>query len=655
MSGAPRDLALVDPWEASLQRSRARRARARGRARGAGAPRVTALSALLDARSRRRDLSSAELWELSLGRSRARRRAAELQFVPSSSRAKRMSLGALAALSVAPIVSLAEAGSGGGAALASAATVERPATTASHAIVLESGSEGRAVRQLQRALGGVKIDGVFGPETEQAVRSFQAGKGLAADGVVGPQTVAALRDMVATKTSFSSFHPAIPGDTPAVAASAAQPSAAGTRVDAALVTSEGTGAAGQPGATAPAGATGEAGSTGGAGASAPSGEAGFLEEPSKTGGSAAAAAGESGEAAQEEAKSAAQEAAQREAQARERDAVQRLQAALHVAPDGEFGPETEAAIQRLQARHGLTVDGVAGPATWKVIGVRDETTLTPPASAIAQPEAAGEGQAQAGAGGAAGAPAAGEGGTSTIKRLQRALRLSPDGEFGPETEAAIQRLQARHGLTPDGVVGAATWSVLGVSDARTLSPPASAIVHEAPAETGGGEPAAVAEGGGSSADAGDGDVVHSSTGDVGSSTGDVGSGGGDVGGGEATSGGGGAVSRVIAAGNEIATRPYVYGGGHGSFQSQGYDCSGSVSYALHGGGLISSPEDSSELESYGDSGPGKHITIYANSEHAFMVVDGKRFDTVAQAETGTRWSNSMTSTSGFVERHPPGE
>jgi cell wall-associated NlpC family hydrolase len=112
---------------------------------------------------------------------------------------------------------------------------------------------------------------------------------------------------------------------------------------------------------------------------------------------------------------------------------------------------------------------------------------------------------------------------------------------------------------------------------------------------------------------------------------------------------------VIAAGNEIATRPYVWGGGHGSFHSQGYDCSGSVSYALHGGGLISSPEDSTSLESYGQAGPGKHITVYANSEHAFMVVNGKRFDTVAHAETGTRWSNSSTSTSGFVARHPSGQ
>ena len=114
------------------------------------------------------------------------------------------------------------------------------------------------------------------------------------------------------------------------------------------------------------------------------------------------------------------------------------------------------------------------------------------------------------------------------------------------------------------------------------------------------------------------------------------------------------VARVIAAGEEIATRPYVYGGGHGSFQSAGYDCSGSVSYALHGGGLLSSPEDSTGLESFGEAGPGKYITIYADAEHAFMVIDGKRFDTVAQQEGGSRWSDSMTSTAGFVVRHPAG-
>jgi cell wall-associated NlpC family hydrolase len=127
-------------------------------------------------------------------------------------------------------------------------------------------------------------------------------------------------------------------------------------------------------------------------------------------------------------------------------------------------------------------------------------------------------------------------------------------------------------------------------------------------------------------------------------------------GGESSSSSGGSsiVARVIAAADEIATRPYVFGGGHGSFSSSGYDCSGSVSYALHGGGLLSSPEDSTSLESFGAPGPGQHITIYANSGHAFMVIDGKRFDTVALSESGSRWSGGMASTSGFVVRHPEG-
>ena len=116
----------------------------------------------------------------------------------------------------------------------------------------------------------------------------------------------------------------------------------------------------------------------------------------------------------------------------------------------------------------------------------------------------------------------------------------------------------------------------------------------------------------------------------------------------------GAVAQVIAAGNAIATLPYVWGGGHGSFHASGYDCSGSVSYALAAAGLLSSPLDSTGFESWGEPGPGKWITVYANAGHAFMVVAGWRFDTVALAEGGTRWSQTMTSTAGFVARHPAG-
>jgi len=115
-----------------------------------------------------------------------------------------------------------------------------------------------------------------------------------------------------------------------------------------------------------------------------------------------------------------------------------------------------------------------------------------------------------------------------------------------------------------------------------------------------------------------------------------------------------AVAQVIAAGNAIATLPYIWGGGHGSFHASGYDCSGSVSYALAAAGLLSSPLDSTGFESWGASGPGQWITVYANPQHAFMVVAGWRFDTVALAAGGTRWSQTMVSTAGYVARHPPG-
>ena len=112
---------------------------------------------------------------------------------------------------------------------------------------------------------------------------------------------------------------------------------------------------------------------------------------------------------------------------------------------------------------------------------------------------------------------------------------------------------------------------------------------------------------------------------------------------------------MIAAGDEIATRPYVWGGGHGSFQSE--------RLRLLGLGLLRAARRRPaqlarglERRSSPTAKPARasYITIYANAEHAFMVVDGKRFDTVALSETGTRWSDSMTSTAGFVARHPAG-
>ena len=114
-----------------------------------------------------------------------------------------------------------------------------------------------------------------------------------------------------------------------------------------------------------------------------------------------------------------------------------------------------------------------------------------------------------------------------------------------------------------------------------------------------------------------------------------------------------AVQAAIEAANAIATTPYIWGGGHGSFESSGYDCSGAVSYALHGGGFLESPLDSTGLETWGEAGAGQWITVYANSGHAWMIIAGLAFDTVGGP--GPRWHPSpVDSTEGFIARHPPG-
>lgn len=116
-----------------------------------------------------------------------------------------------------------------------------------------------------------------------------------------------------------------------------------------------------------------------------------------------------------------------------------------------------------------------------------------------------------------------------------------------------------------------------------------------------------------------------------------------------------AVQRVIAGGNAIADFPYIWGGGHGSFVDHGYDCSGSVSYALAAGGLLSSPLVSGDLANWGAPGPGRWITIYANAGHTFMNVDGMWFDTAGRSGPyASRWILATPSLVGYAVRHPPG-
>src|SRR4051794_1682124 len=190
---------------------------------------------------------------------------------------------------------------------------------------------------------------------------------------------------------------------------------------------------------------------------------------------------------------------------------------------------------------------------------------------------------------------------SSVRLLQRRLGATPDGVFGPGTARAVRRFQRRHGLHADGVVGPATWSALGLGGRH----PVLKRAHLRRRGRGrGGIPAAV--------------------------------------------------RRAITAANRIAGRPYRFGGGHRSFSDSGYDCSGSVSYVLHGAGRLSRPLDSGQLMSYGSPGRGRWITIYANPRHTYMVIPGRRYDTTGRAQTGSRWQHVERSSAGYVVRHPPG-
>src|SRR5215216_1996076 len=118
-----------------------------------------------------------------------------------------------------------------------------------------------------------------------------------------------------------------------------------------------------------------------------------------------------------------------------------------------------------------------------------------------------------------------------------------------------------------------------------------------------------------------------------------------------------AVKKVIAAANKIRTKPYIYGGGHGRWWDAGYDCSGAVSFALHGGSLITSPMPSGPMTGWGEAGKGRWVTVYANGGHAYAVIAGLRWDTAGVTNgTGPRWHKSLRAQASgpFVARHPTG-
>ena len=265
-------------------------------------------------------------------------------------------------------------------------------------------------------------------------------------------------------------------------------------------------------------------------------------------------------------------------------------------------------IRALQRKIGVAADGIFGPATeralkrWQrrhglvadgIAGPQTRAAMGLGAGPILKRRHSGSTRRRSQAGRSHRSHRAGG-----VRALQRKVGVPADGVFGPATEAAVKRWQRRHGLAADGVVGPQTRAAMGLGDGPVLK-------RRRGASGGGG-------------------------------------------------GGGGRLSKLIGAANRIARFPYKYGGGHGTYHDSGYDCSGSVSYALHYAGLLRTPLDSSGFMSYGLPGPGRHVTIYANAGHAYMVVDHRRFDTSAIGETGSRWTSTHRSSSGYAVRHPRG-
>jgi cell wall-associated NlpC family hydrolase len=209
-----------------------------------------------------------------------------------------------------------------------------------------------------------------------------------------------------------------------------------------------------------------------------------------------------------------------------------------------------------------------------------------------------------------------------VKRLQRFLtsaghRAVADGEFGPRTARALRATESELELRADGVATRREQRVIR----RAVVSPGSGGAAYVPPPTGKVTPGAT------------GRVTSQGYAIPPASAPQV-------------------VKDVVAAGNEIAKTPYKWGGGHRQWEDTGYDCSGSVSYALHGGDLLASPLVSGDFAHWGTRGRGSWITIYANSGHVYMVVAGMRFDTSARSRTGSRWTTEPRSSSGFAVTHP---
>ena len=218
-----------------------------------------------------------------------------------------------------------------------------------------------------------------------------------------------------------------------------------------------------------------------------------------------------------------------------------------------------------------------------------------------------------------------------VSVLQRWLSLTGyetriDGRFGRRTSSALRRMERANGKRVDGVLsqvqarGLRRRALIARADVPSGGPRPAPAIASAPADVAPGANAVLTPSGRALAPA------------------------------SAPR----AVKRAIAAANRIVDKPYRYGGGHGAFEDGGYDCSGTVSYALHGADVLAAPLASSALTSYGRPGAGRWITVYAHGGHTYVVIAGLRLDTSGGGGEGPRWRPEPGSAAGYVVRHPAG-
>jgi len=302
-------------------------------------------------------------------------------------------------------------------------------------------------------------------------------------------------------------------------------------------------------------------------------------------------------------------------------AVEALQALLREAGfdipvNGTYGEETVDAVRRFQHAVGISVTGTA-----------NSNTLRRLKAAVAGHASAAQFGGGYDAGGRTQPPKRlgdrlplrrGMSGRD-VRHLQQYLRragfkVTVDGYFGNATAQRVRQFERSKAVKEDGVVNAADLALLREDvDGAPVAPDLTVRTAAGSKATLGPDGLAIAP-----EDAPD------------------------------------VVKKIIAAGNEIAKKPYVYGGGHRKWIDRGYDCSGSVSYALHGAGLLDTAMPSGSFMKWGEPGPGRWVTIYANKGHMYMVVAGLRFDTSGRSKTGSRWQTEMRSPAGFTVVHPPG-